>query len=334
MAVARSRSLLLAISLFAAATACQSPRTEVIIAVDADANILALSDAFRIEVTSPAGGDPRIATAMLSDGQPLPRTLGLYWSGGALGPYRAVVTARRGTSAVVSREATFSFLPDRTVVLQITLVGRCLSTTCTSGQTCGENGCRAAAIDPAELQPYTGAIARIDTGTLPIDGGVRPDVFMPPPVDANVDAIILPTDDVFTPPPDAFVEPPDAFVPADAYIIPDVWVPDGCTPATETCNGVDDDCDLRTDEDFDLATDPMNCGMCGNGCTVANGTPECVGSMCGVASCDMGFDDCNMDPTDGCETDLRADEMNCNSCGNVCTGSRECCSGTCRPSCM
>lgn len=328
---------------------CQSPRTEVIIAVDADANILALSDAFRIEVAAPMGGEPRTATASLSDGQPLPRTLGLYWSGGSLGPYRATVTAMRGTSSVVARVASFSFIPDRTVVLHVTLVGACLTTTCPAGQTCAENGCRSSDIDPAELEPYTGTIARRDTGAAPVDAS-RPDAFMPPPLDASIDAFVpmpdvfVPDPDAFVPDPDAFVPDPDAFVPPDAFAPPDAfgpdtnaagdaWVPDGCTPAGESCNMRDDDCDLRTDEGFDLTTDLMNCGMCGNGCAVANGTPECVGSMCGVASCDMNFDDCNMDPDDGCEADLRSDEMNCRTCGTVCMGGRMCCRGMCRFSC-
>lgn len=38
-----------------------------------------------------------------------------------------------------------------------------------------------------------------------------------------------------------------------------------------------------------LATDPVNCGACGNRCpAVANGTPTCAGGTCGFA-CDPGF---------------------------------------------
>ena len=38
-------------------------------------------------------------------------------------------------------------------------------------------------------------------------------------------------------------------------------------PATEVCNGQDDDCDGRIDQTFDLARDRVNCGACGNACT-------------------------------------------------------------------
>lgn len=38
-----------------------------------------------------------------------------------------------------------------------------------------------------------------------------------------------------------------------------------------------------------LSFDVDNCGACGNACTVANGTPSCSNSVCGVASCAAGY---------------------------------------------
>ena len=159
-----------------------------------------------------------------------------------------------------------------------------------------------------------------------IAGGVA--ACDPPP--ATPDAAV--SDDAFTPPmADAFV-PPDAAT-TDAYVPPDVFFPDGCAPVAETCNMADDDCDVRTDEDFDLTTDLANCGMCGNACMLANATPSCVASRCEIATCDMGFDDCNSMPGDGCEANLRTDNANCGRCGDVCMGGRMCCRGMCRFSC-
>ncbi|MFC1612174.1 putative metal-binding motif-containing protein [Myxococcota bacterium] len=41
-------------------------------------------------------------------------------------------------------------------------------------------------------------------------------------------------------------------------------------PGTEeVCNGEDDDCDDEIDEDFDLNTDPSNCGECGHVCALS-----------------------------------------------------------------
>jgi len=40
----------------------------------------------------------------------------------------------------------------------------------------------------------------------------------------------------------------------------------GCVAVPEVCNGSDDDCDGAADEDFALASDPANCGVCGLAC--------------------------------------------------------------------
>ncbi len=47
--------------------------------------------------------------------------------------------------------------------------------------------------------------------------------------------------------------------------------------ATELCNAVDDDCDGRVDEDFDLQIDIQNCGACGNRCAA---NEHCEDGVC------------------------------------------------------
>ena len=66
-------------------------------------------------------------------------------------------------------------------------------------------------------------------------------------------------------------------------------VPDACVPRPEHCNGVDDDCDGRTDEDPDL--------LCGD---VPFASPRCDDGAC-VVACDLGYVDLNADRQDGCE---------------------------------
>jgi hypothetical protein len=77
---------------------------------------------------------------------------------------------------------------------------------------------------------------------------------------------------------------------------------DGCeyqcayaTPGPETCDGTDEDCDGQIDEDFDLQSDPNNCGNCGTTCGSATGGLCCAGI---------------------CKS---SDPQNCGACGQVCT---------------
>src|SRR6266540_3804182 len=74
------------------------------------------------------------------------------------------------------------------------------------------------------------------------------------------------------------------------------------TPSgAEVCNGLDDDCDGVVDEGFSLATDPQNCGACGNACALAHSVPQCVARTCAIATCDRGFVDLDGTPANGCE---------------------------------
>ncbi len=100
-------------------------------------------------------------------------------------------------------------------------------------------------------------------------------------------------------------------------------------PQTETCNGLDDDCDGVVDNGFDLTTDVNNCGTCGHQCTVANGTPGCDNGTCTVVACNAGFADCDGNPSNGCETNTSNDSNNCGACGNKCSTGQTCVSGTC-----
>jgi hypothetical protein len=77
-------------------------------------------------------------------------------------------------------------------------------------------------------------------------------------------------------------------------------------PGLEICNHIDDDCDGKTDEGFDVHTDPQNCGACGHVCGAGlpgagNAVWSCSADACVVASCKAGYHDNDGDPANGCE---------------------------------
>jgi len=81
------------------------------------------------------------------------------------------------------------------------------------------------------------------------------------------------------------------------------------------------DCDMDPTNgcEADLRTGVGSCGRCGNTCQPANAVAACVAGACAITRCNEGFSDCDMDPTNGCEVDLRTSALNCGACGLVCT---------------
>ena len=86
------------------------------------------------------------------------------------------------------------------------------------------------------------------------------------------------------------------------------------------CNQGFADCDTSPANGCEINTtnNASNCGGCGMGCSIANGTAACVGSMCAVGTCAPGFADCDGQVSNGCETNTAADTGNCGGCGNAC----------------
>ena len=98
-----------------------------------------------------------------------------------------------------------------------------------------------------------------------------------------------------------------------------------CSPGYRDCDGnVGNGCEIQ------VSADPVNCGVCGKVCgTIANGTPGCAKGVCGIATCNQGFGDCNNNPADGCEVNLNTDVANCGSCANACGNGQNCTNGKC-----
>ncbi len=74
---------------------------------------------------------------------------------------------------------------------------------------------------------------------------------------------------------------------------------------------------LCDDACVDTQTAVEHCGECGEACVVgAGGGAACTAGDCTI-ECDAGFDDCDLDLTNGCEIDLANDPNNCGGCGVI-----------------
>ncbi len=91
----------------------------------------------------------------------------------------------------------------------------------------------------------------------------------------------------------------------------------------EVCNGRDDDCDVAVDEPASTAP----------ACAATFGSPphtqwECTSGTC-ATRCPTGYDDCDGEPSNGCEVALGSNNDNCGACGRSCGLGGSCTSGTC-----
>jgi hypothetical protein len=100
-----------------------------------------------------------------------------------------------------------------------------------------------------------------------------------------------------------------------------------CDPGWADCNN-----DPKDGCEANLALDTMNCTACGMACMLPHANNACSNG-CYIAACDFGWDDCNQNMDDGCETSVLADANNCGSCGNKCAAApnatASCLAGNC-----
>jgi hypothetical protein len=97
------------------------------------------------------------------------------------------------------------------------------------------------------------------------------------------------------------------------------------------CNAGFDDCNMSPGDGCERALDTVeSCGGCEVPCMPANvNAAECPGGMCGYDTCAAGFQDCNGNTGDGCETPLDS-LQHCGMCMNPCNMNEQCVGGTCQ----
>lgn len=177
--VRRLLQLALLVALLCACFACAKdnrPRTELMLVAGTD---IADLDTIRFEV---AGGDRNESeeAAPRDDGEPL--TLGLVLDKGPLGPLNVSAQGLRAGRTVVERKAVVSFVPGKTLVVELHLVASCQLPRCLSSQTCSERGCIDRELSSEQLEEWSGAppqlggtsltdAGRSDTGVMSSDAG-------------------------------------------------------------------------------------------------------------------------------------------------------------------
>ncbi|HEX7597191.1 MAG TPA: MopE-related protein, partial [Polyangia bacterium] len=93
------------------------------------------------------------------------------------------------------------------------------------------------------------------------------------------------------------------------------------TPQLEICDGKDNNCNGAVDEDFDLQTDPRNCGACGQACNFAQAIAICSAGQCQIGACKEGWVDADHKAGNGCENACTPDGPEvCDGKDNDCNG--------------
>ena len=101
---------------------------------------------------------------------------------------------------------------------------------------------------------------------------------------------------------------------SSALCLAGVCSPGQCAAGWGDCNK-----DAKDGCEANLRIDTKNCAMCGAACDYPNAISGCADS-CYIKACQFGFDDCNGNVADGCETSVLSDPKNCGGCGQVCAG--------------
>jgi hypothetical protein len=105
-----------------------------------------------------------------------------------------------------------------------------------------------------------------------------------------------------------------------------------CAPKYGDCDGMSaNGCEV------DLTADVNNCGLCASKCVApANSVAVCRVAMCSF-TCNMGWNNCDNAPGNGCESNPQTDLANCGACGVACLQAQNstpvCAAGKCDVTC-
>lgn len=80
----------------------------------------------------------------------------------------------------------------------------------------------------------------------------------------------------------------------------------------------------------DVQSELLHCGGCDRLCSAGENASDvsCEAGRC-VPTCEEGFEDCDEDPANGCESQIASDEENCGACGRSCADLPKTATATC-----
>jgi len=103
----------------------------------------------------------------------------------------------------------------------------------------------------------------------------------------------------------------------DAATIPDASSEETgappCKPGYTDCDG-----DPSNGCEANLQQDPEHCGSCATSCAAESAETACVSGACVILSCVENHDDCDGNPSNGCEVDLTSSPAHCGACNTPC----------------
>ncbi len=314
--MSRASKILLACLL----ASCDGSATELVVVVDSDLAVPVQLDAVSVEITGVAGAQAS-GTLTGSGAEPLPRYVGVVHGGGSLGPLEVRATGSRNGNVIVERRARTSFVAGRTLTLYLFLSRNCLNVTCAEGETCDGGSCVSAEVPASSLPTWNGTIDRIDAGTCMIAAAETCNNQ-----DDDCDGMV---DETFSLSTDAFncgaCGRSCARTNAMVACVAGACQVTGCEPNTGNC-----DSNAVNGCETDLLNTAAHCTACNMRCTVPNAMASCTNGVCGVATCNAGYGDCDA-AMPGCETRLNS-LTHCGDCNVPCTiagASESCTTGQC-----
>jgi hypothetical protein len=280
------------------APGCSSQGTQLLVVVDTDYAVRSEVTTVRVTVEGAGVRDTRSFELAERGGPPSARYLALPLSfavvpKGGDASRQVTVTAEaldeRGTTRV-STFARTGFVEGQARVLELFLAQRCVMADCGPGQTCSRDGC-ISATRPADSLPALppGAMPLTD-GSLPRGDGSGD----------RADGLADGASDIVGM--DAPRDAPDSALDAPQDLGMDLGIDSGRMDGPPPADTI-----VRVD--------------------VVTG--EGIGPADVASACPAGFEDCNLLPEDGCETNVQTNPMACGSCGIVCPREQLCVLGRC-----